>query len=279
MSDRPFIKKGSKNLGAVKQLQELLKKQGYWDRQISGRFVVALEEAVIYFQQTHQGPEGEWLGVDGEVGGKTWWSLENATGDAQRSFIESRIPDGLSELRQLVLETVVAEHGAVEIPNGSNRGPLVDKFLPKFLLSRPGQGPAWCCFFVSWGTKDALGTYPLKKRIGSCRVASKQAQALGMWHPNDGSYTPIPGDIFVMLYQGKKSGMGHIGFVVRVDPETGRFNTCEGNCGNRVKIGMRDYDDDPRIAGFINFYGDAAAPPDYERGIIEAKSVAADGTR
>lgn len=275
-----ILKLGSKETAAVRQLQDLLRDQGYWSDASSGRFGTALEDAVVYFQQTHLGPGGKPLTVDGWVGDDTWWALRNATGDAQRSFIEGKIPDGISELRQTVLETVLAEHGAKEIPNGSNRGPQVDKYLPKWCLSQKGHGPAWCCFFVSWGTKEALGTYPLKKRLGSCSQASKQAKNLSMWHPNDGSYLPRPGDAFVMLYTGKKVGKGHIGFVLRVDPVTGRFNTVEGNCGNRVKVGLRDYDDDPHIAGFINFYGDESdSVADLEYGVIDAQNVAADGTR
>lgn len=272
-----ILKLNSKDTESIKRLQEILHNQGYWERMISGRFGPALKDAVAYFQQTHQGPDGRPLNVDGVVGDSTWWALRNASGDKQRSFIDGKIPDGLSELRQTVLETVIAEHGAKEVPNGSNRGPQVDKYLPKWCVDQGGKGPPWCCFFVSWGTKTALGSYPMKKRIGSCLQASRVAKKLGMWHASDGSYLPRPGDAFVMLHG---NGKGHIGFVLRVDPATGRFNTVEGNCGNRVKVGLRDYDDDPDIAGFINFYGDESdSVADLEYGVIDAKNVAADGTR
>ena len=120
----------------------------------------------------------------------------------------------------------------------------------------------------------------MDRRYGSCSDIAEAAKKLGFWRPNDGTYVPRPGDAFVMLYKsdGGKERRGHIGYVLRVDPVTGRFNTIEGNCGNRVKVGLRDYDDDPRIAGFINFYGDAHMDILYELGVIEAQNVAAEGT-
>ena len=278
MANEPLLKLGGDNdLAAVKELQRILHEQGYWERPISGRFGKMLDEAVGYFQQTHLDQDGRPLKPDGVVWTKTWWALRNPSGSAQRSFIDGKIPAGLSDARTHMLMTALKEHDAKEQPNGSNRGPLVDRYLPQWCITQGGKGPAWCCFFVSFVTKESMGKYPLGGREGACWRAHLEAKKRGMWHPNDGSYVPRPGDAFVMLYKGSKKG--HIGFVLRVDPSDCRFNTVEGNCGNRVKLGLRDYDDDQRIAGFINFYGDESAGPTFEYGIIEARDVGADGTR
>jgi hypothetical protein len=54
------------------------------------------------------------------------------------------------------------------------------------------------------------------------------------------------------------------------------FNTVEGNCGNRVKIGRRSLGD-PLLRGFINIVGDR---PDFLRGSLRgAKDLGTSGTR
>lgn len=275
----PVLKVGDVNGDAVRKLQQLLRENGHWASLIVvERYTAELAAAVSYFQQTHQGPDKKPLKVDGVVGDGTWWALEHASGDDQRSFIAGKIPNGLSDKRKRVLEVALSQHDVREQPNGSNRGPGVDKYLPDFML-KDTPGPAWCCFFFSWVSKEAAGDrYPMGQRYGSCVQVANAAKKLKMWFPNDGKYVPRPGDAFVMLYQGERAGHGHIGYVLRVDPPTGRFNTCEGNCGNRVKVGLRDYDADPRIAGFINFYGDSGTPTTYETGVFEAQNVGAEAT-
>lgn len=277
----PVLKVGGPApVDAVRRLQYLLQLNGHLASPvIVDTYTRDLANAVAYFQQTHQGPGGKPLVVDAVVGDGTWWALENASGDAQRSFIVGKIPDGLSDKRRRVLDVALSQHGVKEEPNGTNRGPGVDKYLPGFVLQQKGQGPAWCCFFFSWVSREAFGgSYPMGKRYGSCVEVSKAAESAGFWFPNNGRYVPRPGDAFVMLYEGDRAGHGHIGYVLRVDPVTGRFNTCEGNCGNRVKVGLRDYDADARIAGFINFYGDAGVAPSYEVGVIDAQNVGAEAT-
>ena len=87
----------------------------------------AVENMVLYFQMTHQGHEGNWLDVDGVVGNDTWWALKNATGQAQRSFLEAGIPQGISGRRRAILETAVKEHGVREDLSRPNRGDEIDK--------------------------------------------------------------------------------------------------------------------------------------------------------
>ena len=97
-------------------------------------------------------------------------------------------------------------------------------------------------------------------------------------------YMPIPGDAFVMLYRnsrGQPTGMGHIGFVLRVQESGGRataINTLEGNCGNRVKLGRRDLAS-PDIVGFINNFPADEQPQGWERGLVGANATGRDSTR
>jgi hypothetical protein len=158
---------------------------------------------------------------------------------------------------------------------------LIDKYLPPWCLKKEGPGPAWCCFYFSWVCKEALGEYPIGRREGSCSRAAKHAEGAGLWIPS--SYQGlviVPGDAFVMLWTDKKGKRhGHIGFVLRVSEDGTKFNTIEGNCANRCKVGLREFDE--RVAGFIDVCGDHdhVAMSSFERGIIEAANVASATTR
>ena len=50
-----------------------------------------------------------------------------------------------------------------------------------------------------------------------------------------GQYTRR-GDVFVQI---KSNGQGHTGFVVGLSEDDDTVYTCEGNCGNRLKLGRR----------------------------------------
>jgi len=279
---------------AVVGLKEKLASQGFWpDGQYSASFTPKLAEAVAYFQQTHQDMYGRPLVVDGVVGMYTEWALKHPTGVAQKSGLGPRpswrdrdIPRALSEQRRRILEVALGEYGVREKPMGSNRGPGIDKYLPKWWLNKPGKGPAWCCFFVSWVTKQVFGKYPLGRNHGSCKQAWRAAQERKMSWPkyrivdtpvHKNPLHPMPGDAFYMQW-GPRTG--HIGFVYRVDERSEVINTIEGNCANRVKVGRRAIDE--RIMGYIDFEGDDSAALDhchFERGLIEVADVGRDGTR
>lgn len=273
VAKEPYLREGMTH-PAVARVKGILAAHGYWKGPVpasGNRFGPKLTEAVTYFQQTHINQHGKPCGVDGEIGPETWWALNHPSGLPQRSGIRAAIPAGLSEAREKVLRVALSQHGVKEVPSGSNRGPKVDKYLPSFWLKLPG--PAWCCFFFSWCDLTAFGRYSLGHREGSCRKAIERAKAKGIWVPSDRAGEPVPGDAFVMLY-GKG---GHIGWVLRGAPE--EFNTVEGNCGNRVKQGLRDWDE--RVVGFIDVCGDRAfvKTTDYERGVVAAESVGRDTTR
>jgi len=192
--------------------------------------------------------------------------------------LPGRIPRNLSPLRRKQLEIALKEHddGVHEIPDGSNWGGGIIKYGGQ-------KGWAWCCLFWSWCNKECFGKYSLGRKEAGCQRAWKRAQTLGMWR-DKATYSPIPGDAFVMLYRdsaGRLTGRGHIGFVMRVGVADGRplkINTVEGNCGNRVKIGERTLAD-PNIVGFINNLPPEEQPEGWETGLVRAASVRRATTR
>jgi hypothetical protein len=269
--------------GDVTELVELLTAHGCPPRppvtSAAPVFGRAVENSVLYFQMTHLGEDGDWLEVDGVVGPASWWALEHAAGQPQRSFLEVGIPEGIEGTRRSLLETAVKEHGVREDSGRPNRGPEVDKFLPPEITRRPDQpGQPWCCYFVSWTAREVYGKHILGRPVASCWVAWKRAQENERWLPNDGQEVPTPGDAFLILHGEPERGWctGHIGFVLQVADDGRSFNTVEGNCGNRVKIGRRSLGD-PLLRGFINIVGDR---PDFLRGSLRgAKDLGTSGTR
>lgn len=262
----------------VKRLQRILKTQGFFKGEILGNFLKRTEEAVILFQQSHLGPKGMPLAVDGVVGGDTWWALEHPSGPPQISAIPGKIPAGLTQRRTKQLEIALAEHakGVREEPDGSNWGPEIEKFGGI-------KGAPWCCYFWSWCNRQCFDGYSLGAKIGHCKTAWEKAGSLGMVHKK-GEYLPIPGDAFVMLYRNEKgdlTGTGHIGFVLRVEVEGSKavaINTVEGNAGNRVKVGRRELAGKD-IVGFINNFPGDEQPAGWESGLVSVADIAGDTTR
>lgn len=262
----PILRHGDRGTN-VRILQAMLQSQGFFDGETNGNFLSKTLAAVQYFQQTHLGPDGKFLEVDGIVGPNTWWALENPVGAPQRSFIDPRIPDGISEARQKLLSIALNEHrlGVKESPLGSNWGDGVTKYLE-------GIGPApWCCYFYSWVYKQVHNEWPLDARHGHCLTFWKAAKKFDKAHDKD-VYVPIPGDAFLMLYRGNKgtlTGSGHIGFVLSVAPDGKAFNTIEGNTGDRVKVGTR-FMSQSTLEGFINLHD---MNKDFERVLLPAGAL------
>lgn len=269
---------------AVRLLKELLARQGYWTGTIGNDWGARLTEAVVYFQQTHIDRNGRSLDADGKVGDETWWALENASGAPQRSGLKPSIPSGLSAKRVALLEAALAEHAldVKEEPNGSNRGPQVDKYFPDWLLKKfgpSGKGEAWCAFFFNWVTKKALGSTPWGGYIGSCYsllMAAKKSELAVYIDP----HLIQPGDAFLLFSDDPDHGRpdrGHIGMVLRVSEDCSEINTVEGNCGNRVKVGMRPTSG---VRRFINTCDDGfVGAKTFERGLVDAPRVTSAATR
>lgn len=274
-----FGDKGSE----VAEMAELLAAQGCPPRPpISGDTPVfgrAIENAVLYFQMTHLGETGDWLEVDGVVGPATWWALEHSTGEPQRSFLEFAVPEGIDGQRKALLRTAAEQRGVREDSEWPNRGSEVDKFFPPEIISSPNkEGRPWCCYFVSWTAREVYGRHILGRPVASCWVAWQRACEHHRWLPNEPNVVPTPGDAFVILHAEPESGWctGHTGFVLQVAADGESFNTVEGNCGDRVKLGLRTLTD-PLLRGFINIVGDR---PGFGRGSLRgAKALETSRTR
>lgn len=244
-------------------LQALLQHHGAYSGRLDGFFGSQTLSAVRYFQMTHLGPDKRPLKVDGIVGTATWWALHNASGPAQRYNLAGTIPEGLSDARAAALRIALGEHaaGVREIPDGSNWGDGVIKYLP-------GYPAPWCCFFVWWVMREATGAWlwgEQQGHVASAWSSARDSDAAFL----KGKYAPVPGDMFVMLYRnshGNLTGKGHIGFVLGVSADGNQFTTVEGNAGNRVKMGLRSMGEDTLI-GFINPFNDVDQPQQFTRGI------------
>lgn len=232
----------------VLELQTLLVQQGYGHGlRVDGLFDAATREAVEVFQLQHLDQRGRPLASDGVVGEKTWWALLNPTGDEQRSFLEPSPVNGLTPTRTALLELLYAEHAKPvhEVPNGSNRSPDIDRYWGDTGLI----GLPWCAAFVSWALFRTLGRYPIERHHVGVQVMWARAKELGLE-----TTQPKPGDVFIQL---KASGKGHTGFVVGVSRDQRTIYTCEGNAGNRVKLGQRSR---AKLHHFIDAIADGQEP-------------------
>ena len=252
----------------VVKLQHLLSSQGYFkDKTPShGIFEDITYENVVLFQLQHIDKQGLPLEADGIVGSSTWWALNNPSGEGQRNHFKSIIPEGLTEQRQRLLELIFEEHDApvFEVPDGSNRSSHIDLYWGDTGVI----GLPWCCAFVSWALSETFGNYPIggKHHLGVQRMW-RESSRLGLQ-----SGRPKPGDIFIQI---KANGKGHTGFVVGASKDENHIYTCEGNCGNRLKIGKRN-----KLT--INHYIDCIDDNqhnEFDRIDFDVRNVNSDGTR
>ncbi len=252
----------------VIKLQHLLSSQGYFkDRSPShGIFEDVTHENVVLFQLQHIDRHGVPLEPDGVVGTSTWWALNNPSGEGQRNHFNSIIPGGLTEQRERLLELVFEEHDkpVFEVPDGSNRSSSIDLFWGDTGVI----GLPWCCAFVSWALFETFGLYPIggKHHLGVQRMW-REALRQGLK-----SASPKPGDIFIQI---KGNGKGHTGFVVGISQDENHIYTCEGNCGNRLKIGKRSR---ASINHYIDCIGDDQ-DNQFGRVDFDVRNVKSDGTR
>lgn len=265
---KPILKRGDQN-HHVSEVKVLMRSQGFWDGTDSQDFGPKMKAAVTYFQSTHLGPDGKFLKGDGEIGPRTWWALENPSGDAQRSFIQA--PTGtipaLTSNRSKLIEILLAEHraGVREVPDGSNGGDGVEKFIA-------GVGRvAWCALTQSWVHREVFGSYPNGTRYAHVQTWWREARQNGTGFLKS-QYVPVPGDLAVWCFAG---GTGHISRVVAVSPDDRLITNCVGgNEGNRLKLGVRDFNNEPRMVGFINNFGDTKTGRDitFNRGLFTSGS-------
>jgi len=252
----------------VVTLQHLLSSHGYFaDRMPAhGIFEDVTHENVVLFQLQHVDQEGMSLEPDGVVGDKTWWALQNPSGDAQRNHFRPLIPDGLTARRRRLLELVFQEHAkpVFEVPDGSNRSPDIDQYWGHTGVI----GQPWCCAFVSWALNEILGAYP----IGGKHHLGVQAMWRAAARENQSAEDPKPGDVFIQI---KSGGKGHTGFVVGVTQDKAFIYTGEGNCGNRLKIGRRAT---ASIDHYIDCLKDGQSM-DFSPSVFDVQAVDSQGTR
>jgi len=252
----------------VVRLQSLLSSHGYFaDRTPPhGIFEDVTHDNVVLFQLQHIARNGVPLEADGVVGEKTWWALENPSGEAQRNHFQPVVPDGLTTKRRQLLELIYEEHAkpVFEVPDGSNRSPEIDGYWGQTGII----GQPWCCAFVSWALNELLGSYPVngKHHVG----------VQNMWRAacreNMQTSNPKPGDVFIQI---KSGGKGHTGFVVGVSSDQKSIYTGEGNCGNRLKMGRRSI---TSLNHFIDCINDGQTT-EFSPSEFDVKTVDTHGTR
>lgn len=259
-----------------------LEKLGHYSGALTDKYSAQVEKAVTYFQMVSLGKEGTPLNVDGKAGDETLWALRHATGKAQKSNLVALMPKGVGGVREQVLLVALHEHtlGAKESPNGSNRGKHVDKYYPGFMQlkfrGKDDGGTAWCAFFFNWCVSQMMKR-PWGGYFGSCYSLWRKSADRGLTYKS-GEHVPRPGDAFLLFKPNPMDGgvpkSGHVGLVLRVNKAGTRINTVEGNCGNRVKVGVREIKD---IACFIDYIDDGL---DYSgEKLLSVASAAADDTR
>lgn len=270
--DYPLLKKGS-NGSYVKILQEQLQRNGFYKGPVDGDFGQNTHDAVVYYQQTHLGENKKPLTVDGIVGTKTWWAIFNPIAKTPIPKTSNLIPSGISEQRTKVLEKALIElkKPVKEIPDGSNWGPDVKKYL-EFC----GIGPAyWCAAFVNWVVNEGLGFVPWKSKIAHVATLFNKGKEYNFSYKLSTGYKPRPGDLFIMVYE---SGSGHIGIILRVSEDGSELNVIEGNSGNRVALRTRDVGKNHHI-GYMNIYGDEKEPYTFEKGLVSSDNSGIGSTR
>ncbi len=90
----------------------------------------------------------------------------------------------------------------------------------------------------------------------------------------------MPGDLVIWHFA---KDQGHVAIVVAVSQDGRTINTIGGNEGNRVKLGVRYLDEEPRIAGFIDLFSDdRQGEKQFIRGLLqvdEKAKLTAQGSR
>ncbi len=212
----------------VNAIQDALMRRGYGPLN-SGVFDQLMKSVVMTFQAQNVDADGHALIVDGKVGLYTWGALFPV-----QIVTPQSAPSALM-LQALALSS--GQVGQMEVPLGSNRGPMVDEFLRAANID-PTQGtPAsrpWCIAFVYWCFREAgkslnapnplprtagcLEHWNMAKNIpGAVRIPARTAYA-------DPSLIK-PGLIFILDFGG---GHGHTGVVEKLQLG-GRLSTIEGN--------------------------------------------------
>lgn len=215
------------------------------------KFGAQFKALVKLFQSQNVDRAGRPLEVDGEVGSMTWGAL-----------FGGKLPEITSgSLAVAALGMAVSQLGVLEDPPGSNRGPMVDKYLQS--TSTP-PGNFWCMAFVFWCFREAAaaagkdnpfprtaGCLDAWRRVRISQPARLISRAAAIADPD----LVRPGQVFILDHGG---GLGHTGFVRQ--SFGGPFRTVEGNsnpAGSSNGLGVFELNRrkiaDRNLRGFIDF--------------------------
>jgi hypothetical protein len=215
-----LIRIGETNAAIVTAIAVALAGRGYPSTSPPGVFDGAFKSLVKTFQSQNVDQAGQPLEVDGEVGSMTWGAL----------FGTATAPVTAGSLAVAALGMAVSQLGVMEVPLGSNRGPMVDKYLAS---TGTPPGNFWCMAFVFWCFEQAA------LAAGVANPFPKTAGCLAAWNKVRVSHparlvkraaaiaSPSlvrPGQVFILDHGG---GFGHTGFVRQ--SFGGPFRTVEGN--------------------------------------------------
>lgn len=119
-----------------------------------------------------------------------------------------------------MLDIARQELGKKEVPQGSNWGPDVQKYLKSVGIN---YRQPWCMALCYWVVEQYCKQEGIKNplyKTGHVGQQNQKCPALRVTQPQ-------PGDIFIIVF---KDGSGHCGFVERVEGD--RIYTIEGNSNN-----------------------------------------------
>ncbi|WP_205479519.1 CHAP domain-containing protein [Sphingomonas arenae] len=159
------------------------------------------------------------------------------------------------------LGVAITQLGVMEVPLGSNSGPMVDQYLASTGVP---PGNFWCMAFVYWCFREAAAATgaanPFPKTAGCLDAWSRVrrskpgkliSRAAALADPT----LVRPGHVFILSHGG---GLGHAGFVRQ--SFGGPFRTVEGNTnptGSSNGLGVYELNRrkiaDPSLKGFIDF--------------------------
>lgn len=258
-----LIKEGEPDTAVVSELQGGLAKVGSGPFRAPGVFDEAMTSTVKLFQAQHVDSDGAPLAIDGEVGSLSWSAI----------FPQAQIPRVFpatepSTLMLHALGVAGTQVGQMEVPPGSNRGPMVDKYLSSVGIP-PNQGTAdqrfWCMAFIYWTFQTAavsMGVHnPLPRTAGCATHWEKAATIPGAVRITradafDNVSLIKPGLVAILDFGG---GAGHTYIVERL-LGSGRIASFEGNSnndGSRNGVGVfrleRRKLSDPFLVGFVDY--------------------------
>lgn len=212
------IKKKEKNKALVTAVQQQLNAKGCGPIGVDGDFGDETFNAVMLFQTRFSDVQGNPLEADGVIGPITWASLFQV--------VTAPVNAAPSALLTAVLAEAAAQVGVMEVPPGSNDGPMVKIFQHSVGI---GAGDAWCMAFVYWCFQQAAA------KVGVANPVFKTGSVLTEWVNAKGTKITaakakvqtslvVPGQIFIISTGGVH---GHTGFIESI--EDGLLTTIEGN--------------------------------------------------